>query len=142
MSIKKNNKTEPVSEVKKQKLKRVKSTDNLEKFKNIGERIKILRSEIGLTQTQIEEECNIPGLTLHRIEFGIGGTIPNFIAILQFFEERGYNLEWILSTDNKNLFKQKEINLSIEYEKDKVVNSVEKIYHEVDKLKAILKKME
>lgn len=113
--------------------------DKKEYLSLIGTRIKTIRLEENLNQADIEEILNIPNLSLHRIEFGIGGTIPAFLLILEYFSDKGYNTRWILEKDNKNELKKKDQIYTFDLEKDKIGKTIKKIKSGMDSLNELIK---
>ena len=120
--------------------KKIVSKENQERFLSVGEKIKLIRKELELTQPVLEDLIQVPRATMHRLEFGIGGSIPAFLAVLQFYADKGYSLQWLLE-DNASVMKMKDKVLSFDFDKSKMEKSMKTIQEEVTILEKIVKNM-
>lgn len=83
--------------------------------KIVGNRLAFLRDELSKgadkwSQGRVAEATGLEQNQVSRLELG-KGTIEGFITLLVFYRNKGYNLNWILSEDNKTVSK---MNLSEE----------------------------
>ena len=108
-------------------------------FIKIGLRLKELRLQEGLKHQEIQDELQLTNNAVHRIEFGKGGTIENFIALVQFFSSRGYNIDWMLSEQNAMLFKKTDQSLYFEFDKLKIKEQAEEV---IEHARALLETIE
>lgn len=72
----------------------------------ISQRLVKLRRHLGerlgheLTQADLAEKAGIKDYKYQRLETGLDGTILTLITFLNFYRTHGYNLDWILASDN------------------------------------------
>lgn len=107
----------------------------------VGKRIKEIRLAEGGIQHKLEEELGIASLSFNRIEFGKGGALTSFIAILQYFSDLGYNLKWILEFDNSNELKKKDQIYTFDINKDEIKKSTTKLTKEITNLTKLIDKI-
>lgn len=77
--------------------------------KIVGHRLAFLRDELSKgpdkwSQGRVAEATGLEQNQVSRLELG-KGTIDGFITLLLFYRAKGYNLNWILSEDNKTVSK-------------------------------------
>ncbi|POS00919.1 helix-turn-helix protein [Flavobacterium croceum DSM 17960] len=105
-------------------------------LKMVGERIRLIRKELQITQQKLEEDTGLNPPTVQRLENGKGGTIPALITILNYFHKKGYNLKWFILDNNSNELKK--YNSLVDFQIDKIelkeaTQSLEEQIHEVKK---------
>lgn len=75
----------------------------------ISERLVALRKHLGerlgerLTVAWVAEQIGVSHQAVYRLEDGLKGTTMSLVTVLMFYSSHGYNLEWILATDNSRL---------------------------------------
>lgn len=78
-----------------------------------GKRLRIIRNEIldtdgkSITQADIAERSGLSQNVVHRLEKGLGTSVENIIIYLNYLDQNGFNINWILSIDNTNVDKYK-----------------------------------
>jgi len=77
--------------------------------KIVGHRLAFLRDELSKghdkwSQGRVAEATGLEQNQVSRLELG-KGTIEGFITLLLFYRSKGYNLNWIISEDNKTVSK-------------------------------------
>lgn len=77
--------------------------------KIVGNRLAFLRDELSKgpdkwSQGRVAEATGLEQNQVSRLELG-KGTIEGFITLLLFYKNKGYNLNWVLSEDNKTVSK-------------------------------------
>ncbi|UYZ61217.1 helix-turn-helix domain-containing protein [Hymenobacter latericus] len=79
--------------------------------KAVGQRLAQLREELAATsgerwpQSRVAEVVGLDKNQVTRLELG-KGTIDAFVALLLFYQGRGYNLNWIVVPDNSAVSKR------------------------------------
>ncbi len=56
-----------------------------------------------LTTELVGERCGLKPEQVYRLEHGLNGTTTSLIALLLFYHNHGYSLEWVLTLDNSRL---------------------------------------
>lgn len=79
-----------------------------EHLTRIGERLRTIRDEVQIGSIQLTEKLNLPGAVITRFENGKGVNILNFLTILRWAKDEGYNLKWFISYNNDSEFKRGE----------------------------------
>lgn len=75
----------------------------------ISERLVNLRKHLGerqgtkLTTQDVGQKCGLEKHKVYRLETGLGGNTHALVALLLFYRDHGYNLDWILYTDNSRI---------------------------------------
>ncbi len=110
-------------------------------FKNLADRLKTIRSELGLSQADLAELFKVSQTQISRLESGLGSSPENLIKILQYYNSKGYNLEWIISEDNSSVLKKKDLVFSFDFDKDKIKDKVETIIQAGKELENIIAKI-
>ena len=80
--------------------------------KRVGKRLAIIREELGRrygeadwTQEAVARRAKLTQNIIWRIEQGEGGKIENWLRLMGIYEGEGYNLNWILTIDNREVSK-------------------------------------
>ncbi len=68
----------------------------------VGQRFALLRKELDYSQEQLAKELNLSQTVISKAERGKGG-LANFMTIILFFKNEGFNLDWLLTPDNTNI---------------------------------------
>lgn len=92
-----------------------------EHFAKLGERIRELRLNDGISIKGMEELLELPSGTIHNIEHGKGGSGVSMLAIITYFSEQGYSFKWMLDFDNENHFKNDEQHIYLDLDKAKLI---------------------
>lgn len=66
--------------------------------KHLGERL-----GTKLTTQDVGEKCGLEKHKVYRLENGLGGNTHALVALLLFYRNHGYNLDWIMMTDNSRI---------------------------------------
>lgn len=111
-----------------------------EMFAKIGKRLRELRIQENLRHSDIQDELKLKLNVLHRIEFGKGGSIENFIDIVQYFVDKGYNLNWIMAKDNSMEFKSTNQQVYYEFDKVKLVEQAKQLVQDSENLLRTIEK--
>lgn len=111
-----------------------------EMFAEIGKRLRELRIDENLRHSDIQDELKLKLNVLHRIEFGKGGSIENFIGIVQYFVDKGYNLNWIMAKDNSMEFKSTNQQVYYEFDKVKLVEQAKQLVQDSKNLLRTIEK--
>lgn len=75
----------------------------------ICQRLIALRKHLGerlgerLTVAWVAEKIGVTHQTIYRLEVGLKGSTGSLVSLLMFYHSQGYNLEWILSSDNSRI---------------------------------------
>ena len=75
----------------------------------ISERLLHLRKHLGerlgtkLTTQDVGEKCGLEKHKVYRLETTLGGSTHALIALLLYYRNNGYNLDWILYQDNSRI---------------------------------------
>lgn len=75
----------------------------------ISERLINLRKHLGerlgtiLTTQDVGEKCGLEKHKVYRLEKGLNGNTHALVALLLFYREHGYNLDWIMMADNSRI---------------------------------------
>jgi len=78
-----------------------------EYFQSVSKRLKLIRSELKISQRNLEKLLGLTLRSVSRLEDGEGGSMVNFFALIWYYSEQGYNIDWMLSYDNSNYFKKR-----------------------------------
>ena len=79
-----------------------------------GKRLRILRNELQgadgkvMTQAEIAELTGLNQNVVYRLESGLGTALDKMLAYLNFFDSKGFNINWIVLFENHNIDKYKE----------------------------------
>lgn len=111
-----------------------------EHFQKIGMRFRELRLMEGLSHKDIETELEFSALTISRFEDGKGINSKSLMSLIEFFSNKGYNLNWMLLYENKNAFK-KEQNFSLNVDIHRAEEFLESIVENSKDLQKILGKI-
>jgi transcriptional regulator with XRE-family HTH domain len=74
----------------------------------IGQRLAELRktlsadSGVELSQVKLAQEAGLSQEIISRLENGMGST-ENLLTILLFYDQKGYNMRWVLIPDNQDI---------------------------------------
>jgi len=79
----------------------------------IGQRMKSIRNELGLSSQAFTKRLQLPGAVMTRFENGDGIQIFNLLQIISWLNTEGYNIKWFLLFDNDNEFKKNENSLAL-----------------------------
>jgi len=90
----------------------------------LGKRLKMLRVDLGLSQSVVCEEMDIPQASLSSFENGTGGGLKIFLDLLNFYSSH-YNVSNVLVSDFY-VMKKGEKNLN--------AGSKERIFEEIEEL--------
>ncbi|GAB3307729.1 hypothetical protein [Hymenobacter tenuis] len=77
----------------------------------IGKRLARLRDELAVTgedpwtQARVAQEAGLTQNMVARLEQSGAGSIEAFVALILFYYQRGYNINWILLPDNSMVSK-------------------------------------
>ena len=75
----------------------------------VSERLLNLRKHLGerlgtkLTTQDVGDKCGLEHYKVYRLETGLGGTTHALVALLLFYRDHNYNLDWILYEDNSRI---------------------------------------
>lgn len=111
-----------------------------EHFKNVGKRLKELRTQTKLSRENLDKELEFSARTVERFEYGDGGNPKSLLSLLLYYANLGYNLNWILLEDNSNLFK-KEQNIGVTMDLGVAESLVEEITDNAKQLKKLFDKI-
>ena len=75
-------------------------------FLSVSKRLKLIRSELKISQRNLEKLLGLTLKAVSRLEDGEGGSMINLFALIWYYTEQGYNINWMLSYDNSNYFKK------------------------------------
>ena len=80
------------------------SVSVLEMGKRLLELRKALSRDSGeeWTQPRIAQELGLTQNAIHRLEYG-GGSIENLGNLLDFYHLKGYNIQWVMVSDNSSI---------------------------------------
>jgi len=80
------------------------SVSVLEMGKRLLELRKVLSRDSGeeWTQPRIAQELGLTQNAVHRLEYG-GGSIENLGKLLDFYHFKGYNIQWVMVSDNRSI---------------------------------------
>lgn len=109
-------------------------------LKKVGERLKTVRTELGLSQLDFRDLLpqNQIQVTISRLEAGQGANAEVVLLMLNYYYEKGYNLEWFIADDNSNILKKKDIVYSFDIDKKVLTNKITIIDKEFKEIKKIL----
>jgi len=113
-----------------------------EHLKKIGERMKLIRAELNLSHQEIQDELELPGATMSRLETGKGIQVLNLLKLISKLDSEHYNVKWFLLYDNSKEFKKNEDNLSqFTFNRKEFLEQNNKVIEESLKLKALASKI-
>lgn len=110
-------------------------------FKIVAERLVTIRNELGLNQEKLAKQLNVTQIAISRLENGLGSAPEMFVKILQYYDSKDYNLEWIIREDNSSILKKKDIIFSFDFDRQQIKSEVKKVVKASGKLKKMLDKM-
>ena len=113
---------------------------HVEHFVTVGKRLLELRTQLKISKKNLDAELGFAARTVERFEYGSGGNPKSLIALLLYYVEKGYNLNWILLEDNSNLFKR-EKNITVNIDLGMAETYVDEINENAKALKKIFNKI-
>ena len=66
--------------------------------KHLGERL-----ESKLTTADVGEKAGLKAHKVYNLENGLNGTTISLVCLLLYYRSEGYNIDWILTTDNSRI---------------------------------------
>lgn len=123
--------------------KKKKDKDNYN-LKHVGQRIKMARLEMNLSQAYFKDYINAenPQATLSRLEAGIGVSSTVLLRLLNFYYENGYNIDWFLLEDNSNVLKKKSILYSLDFDKNIIIDNINQMKDSLNIMQENMKNLE
>lgn len=112
-----------------------KNTDlQIEHFKLIGGRLRELRLLSNATIAQLEEELDLPTGTVFNFELGRGGSPISLIAMITYYNTKGYSYKWILNYDNDIDFKKDNDQVFLDLDKSVLLDLTTELKETTDKI--------
>jgi transcriptional regulator with XRE-family HTH domain len=107
-------------------------------FNNLSKRLKIIRTELGFSQTKITEDLELKLNSYIRLETGKGGSIVTLLLVLDYFAEHGYNYKWILKENNEEEFRKEDNMRFFTFPKEEIIKRTKAIKRNVSGLEKLL----
>jgi transcriptional regulator with XRE-family HTH domain len=106
--------------------------------KILGERFTELREDLASRtgekwpMRKVAQAAGITQNMIERIEAGRGGMMETYVALFNFYFEKGYNLNWLLVTDNSEFSKYRVPENSNTIQIEKLLLKIEKFKTEMN----------
>lgn len=117
-----------------------------EHFKRVGQRLKELRLMSDMSQVKLEQKLGLKTNAVINFENGKGATMFTLLALVNYFDSLGYNMNWIFKYDNYNTFKKETQFVSADHNINEIKDKVSEIKNSMEKhlkeFTQIMKKVE
>ena len=60
-------------------------------------------------QPRVAQELGIATNMIHRLEKYGGGSLENLTKLIEFYYEKGFNMEWVVLSDNSSVRMYREV---------------------------------